>query len=237
MAKYLVEQMLIDPLMNPPSPSQVEAAEAIRALPDSPQASMPAQTPIRSGSTSDCGTVSADRSEEHLITPHQWPLDAHHKDEESLQELVASQQLELAAQHLELKRLRPQLKAAEGECHRLGGRMMALCSERDTYLSGLKQASQRLAQLRAESEASEAAHATERREDSTLYQQNLVHESGSNHEPTQHHSHPLASPALPCARSCEIACDRREIGLTAHADCTCRLGCWQRSKTSWKRWR
>ena len=102
-----------------PSPSQLEAAAAIRALPE-----------VGSEDDRDGAPFLSEREakqyEEESAQPAAGavgaPSDAVAMESaELLRELVATQQRELAAQHLEIKRLQPQLKAAEGECQRLGG--------------------------------------------------------------------------------------------------------------------
>ena len=60
---------------------------------------------------------------------------------------------EPGARAQELGRLKPKLSLAEGECSRLGSRVVALGRERDQYLAGMKQASERVVAMRQESAA------------------------------------------------------------------------------------
>lgn len=57
---------------------------------------------------------------------------------------------------------------------RLGERVVALSREKDSYLAGMRQASERMVILRSQSETSEQERATERREDGELYQKNVA---------------------------------------------------------------
>ena len=92
---------------------------------------------------------------------------------EKLRELAHAQQLEIAAQHRELLRLRTVAESAESERLLLARRVASLTSERDQYLQGFTEATQRVQVLREAAERADALHNQQRKEDTATFQANL----------------------------------------------------------------
>ena len=93
-----------------------------------------------------------------------------------LRELVHSLQKEVAAQHQELVRLKPSLSEAETERVKLARRVSSLTEERDAYLKGMTEVSQRQNALREEADMlrealrkADAVHEQQRKDDTALF--------------------------------------------------------------------
>ena len=94
-------------------------------------------------------------------------------DAGALRALVDAQRRELASQHSDLSRLQTQLSVAETERVKLARLVAGLTTERDQYLSGLTEASQRLTAMREAAADAEQLHLRDRKDDTALFQQNL----------------------------------------------------------------
>ena len=90
-----------------------------------------------------------------------------------LRALVDAQRRELASQHSDLSRLQVQLSVAETERVKLARLVTGLTAERDQYLMGLTEASQRLTAMREAAAEVEQLHLRDRKDDTALFQQNL----------------------------------------------------------------
>ena len=99
---------------------------------------------------------------------------------EQLRALCAAQRRELTAQHADIALLRPSLSSAETERVKLARRVTSLTAERDQYLKGMTEASQRLAAAKEESNnlrsalrSADELHERQRKDDTSLFQANL----------------------------------------------------------------
>ena len=104
---------------------------------------------------------------------------------EQLRELERAQRAEITSQHQELLRLRQQMQSSEAERLRLARIAASLTSERDQYLIGLREASERVNALRLAAERADAIHEQQRKEDTATFQANLqrlLSEKASLHE-------------------------------------------------------
>ena len=91
----------------------------------------------------------------------------------ALKRLVEAQRHELASQHSDCSLLRSALSNSEAERAKLIRLVAGLTAERDSYLAGMTEASERLAVAREAAARAEAAHTAERKDDTRLFQANL----------------------------------------------------------------
>ena len=91
----------------------------------------------------------------------------------ALKRLVEAQRHELASQHSDCSLLRSALSNSEAERAKLIRLVAGLTAERDSYLAGMTEASERLAVAREAAAREEAARKAERKDDTRLFQANL----------------------------------------------------------------
>ena len=91
----------------------------------------------------------------------------------ALKRLVEAQRHELASQHSDCSLLRSALSNSEAERAKLLRLVADLTAERDSYLAGMTEASERLAVTREAASRADEAHTRERKDDTRLFQANL----------------------------------------------------------------